>query len=192
MDGHMNHFRILQDVAIKMTLAHMFDWRADIYPRSNSFYSINKGFDLFILARLSKHSSSAEKWSRFQVSGPYIYNTHAHIYTHMQTCVGTHTGILPPLTSFGAFALILQGIHSVNHQYREKEQSQDFFQSTSGLVGTRMKNRANTNLKVHWLFSFQPRKQQRWKRGSTCGLWLLGWQASRDTRPWLCFIRILP
>ena len=68
MDGHMNHFRILQDVAIKMTLAHMFDCRADIYPRSNSFYSINKGFDLFFSTSLSKHSSLAEKWSRFQVS----------------------------------------------------------------------------------------------------------------------------
>lgn len=95
MDGHMNHFRILQDVAIKMTLAHMFDCRADIYYRSNSFYSINKGFDLFISASLSKHSSSAKKSSRFRVSGPYIYHTHAHVCAHMQTGVHTHADILP-------------------------------------------------------------------------------------------------
>ena len=110
MDDHRNHFRILHKVAIKMTLAHMFDCRADIYPRSNSFYSINKGFDLFILASLSKHSSSAEKWSRFQVSGPYIYKTHAHICTHIQIHVCTQAGILPPLTSFGVSALLLRGI----------------------------------------------------------------------------------
>lgn len=126
MGDSMNHFRILQDVAIKMTLAHMFDCRAGIYSRSNSLYSINKGFDLFILASLSKHSSSAEKRSRFQVSGLFICNTHAHTCTHMQIHVCMQAGTVPALTSFGVSALLLQRNHPVKNHHREENDPRSF------------------------------------------------------------------
>lgn len=66
-----------------MILVYMFDCRVDIYYRLNSFYFINKGFDLFILVSLFKYSSLVKKLFRFCVFGFYIYYIYVYVCVYM-------------------------------------------------------------------------------------------------------------